>query len=153
MKGQESVWDYPRPPEWRAEGRSILVQESGVKIAETTRSIKICETASPPTFYLPEKDVDQTTLLPCAGSSFCEWKGRAVYWATKTNPSEPIGWSYPDPSSNFAVLKNYYSFYPNKVECFLDGERVKGQPGGFYGGWVTKEIIGPYKGEPGTSGW
>ena len=150
--GQESVWDYPRPPAIREDRRIVEVRAASGRIARSCHAIRICETASPPTFYLPPDDVDMSLLEPAPGQSFCEWKGVAVYWRL-AGTREAVGWSYPGPQAPFARLRNWLSFYPGRIACFVDGERVRPQPGGFYGGWITDEIVGPCKGEPGTGGW
>ena len=111
------------------------------------------ETASPPTFYLPPDDVAWDDLVAIAGSSVCEWKGPARYFALAVEPATPVAWCYPDPSEKFSALKDFVSFYPGRIACFVDGERVQPQPGQFYGGWITADIAGPFKGEPGTGGW
>lgn len=152
-KGQESVWDYPRPPAIRADNRLVEVTHGGVDLARSTRTCRVCETASPPSFYLPSEDVDLDQLVSIQGSSVCEWKGRAVYWALATSPEQPLAWSYPKPRARFQKLRDYLSFYPGRAECYVAGERVKPQAGGFYGGWITSEITGPFKGDPGTGGW
>jgi uncharacterized protein (DUF427 family) len=153
--GQESVWDYPRPPICVDDTRRVIVEHGGILIANTTRAVRVLETASPPTVYVPPTDINFEMLERSAGSSFCEWKGAATYWSLHLNGHniKNVGWSYENPSPAFAAIKSYLSFYPAKLECTLDGETVRPQPGGFYGGWLTDEIIGPYKGEHGTSGW
>ncbi len=153
--GQESVWDYPRPPVCVEDSREIVVRMGDVVVARTVNAIRILETASPPTFYLPPSDINFETLQAAKGSSFCEWKGAATYWSLNVGGSviKNVGWSYEAPSPSFASIKSYLSFYPAKLECTVAGQLVRPQPGGFYGGWVTDEIIGPYKGEPGTGGW
>ncbi len=151
--GQESVWDYPRPPVIVADTRRVVVGDADAPIADTVAAVRVLETASPPTFYLPPDDVDRTRLVQADGSSFCEWKGSARYWATHDRPDEPIGWDYPSPFDDFGSLAGFLSFYPARVRCTVDGEVVRPQGGGFYGGWVTDEIVGPFKGDPGTQGW
>lgn len=152
--GFESVWDYPRPPRVSADGRLVLVRSDEQVIAETRRAVRVCETASPPTFYLPAADVDTSCLTPVQGQSVCEWKGVARYWALAGVPAlEPVAWCYPQPNAAFAGLRDRFAFYPGRVACFVDGERVRPQPGRFYGGWVTDELAGPFKGEPGTEHW
>jgi len=114
----------------------------------------VLETASPPTVYLPPEDVVLDQLRAMAGSSFCEWKGAARYWGlTRAPDAPPVAWSYPMPLPPFGPLRGWLSFYPGRVACFLDGERVRPQEGGFYGGWVTSAIVGPWKGAPGTTHW
>lgn len=153
--GQESVWDYPRPPAIVVDQRRVEVRLGDLVIADSRQGYRILETASPPTFYIPPDSVHTELLEPCAGRSVCEWKGVARYWALKIprRSSQPIGWSYPRPTPPFEGIASYFSFYPARVECFVDGERVSPQPGGFYGGWVTSEIVGPFKGQPGTGQW
>jgi len=151
---QESVWDYPRPPALRNSNQLVEVKNGSVVIASSERSARVLETASPPTVYLPPEDVNMDLLQPIPGESFCEWKGAAAYWGLKTNPNQAaIGWSYPDPSAPFAILRDWLCFYPGRVACFIAGERVRPQEGGFYGGWVTDCIVGPWKGAPGRSHW
>lgn len=153
--GEESVWDYPRPPRIAPDARTVVVRAGAVELARTTRALRVLETASPPTFYLPREDVRTTFLARADGTSWCEWKGAATYWdvVLPDRRLESVAWSYEDPSPEFAALRGCVSFYPARVACFVDDVRVAAQPGGFYGGWVTPEIVGPYKGEPGTSGW
>jgi len=153
--GQESVWDYPRPPALVPDLREVLVEVSGLEIARSRRAVRVLETASPPTFYLPPGDVRMTLLEPVVGASFCEWKGEARYWTVVTPDRrlERVAWSYPHPMPAFASLRDHLSFYPGRLACWIDGERVRPQPGDFYGGWLTNEIVGPVKGGPGSSGW
>ena len=150
---QESVWDYPRPPAIEACGGRVEVLDGPVRIAGSTRAFRVLETASPPTLYIPPDDVQTDRLLRVPGSSYCEWKGAAVYWALARDLSEPVAWSYPDPEPAFEVIRDHLAFYPGRIECRLDDERVRPQGGGFYGGWVTDAIVGPWKGEDGTGAW
>jgi uncharacterized protein (DUF427 family) len=152
---QESVWDYPRPPAIVVDKRRVEVRLGDLVIADSIQNYRILETASPPTFYIPPHSVNMELLELCAGSSVCEWKGVARYWALKIPqpPSQSVGWSYPNPNPAFEAIAGYFSFYPARVECFVGGERVRPQPSEFYGGWVTSEIVGPIKGEPGTGQW
>ncbi len=153
-EGQESVWDYPRPPRLVADNRTVEVRSGSVVIARSNRTVRVLETASPPTFYIPPADVVSDRLVPAAGTSVCEWKGAARYWSITDRPeTRPIGWSYPAPPARYEQIRDYLSFYPGRVECYVAGERVRPQPGGFYGGWLTGEIVGPVKGEPGTGHW
>jgi uncharacterized protein (DUF427 family) len=153
-EGQESVWDYPRPPKVEADVRRVLVTTAGARLAATERSLRVLETASPPTFYLPFASVDFTLLQEVPGSSWCEWKGAARYWALVSGSSDrPVAWDYPKPRARFLRLRGHLSFYPGRVDCFVDDRRVEPQPGGFYGGWITPEIVGPFKGDPGTGHW
>ncbi len=153
--GQESVWDYPRPPELVADRRLVEVRVGELLIARTRGALRVLETASPPTFYLPAGDVRTDLLQRAGGQSFCEWKGRASYFDLGA-PSGVIAqaaWSYEQPLEAFARITGHISFYPGRIACYVDGEAVRPQAGGFYGGWVTAEIVGPYKGEAGTGGW
>jgi uncharacterized protein (DUF427 family) len=154
--GQESVWDYPRPPALTPDGRLVTVHAGARLIAQTRRAVRVLETASPPTFYLHPDDVDAQWLQRAPGSSHCEWKGDAAYWSVLGEGGavlERAGWSYPEPRARFTAIAGFFSFYPALLICQVDGERVWPQPGGFYGGWLTREIVGPVKGEPGTGGW
>ncbi len=147
--GEESVWDYPRPPAIIQDSRTVTVKCGDELIAETNRAIRILETASPPTFYIPKEDINTDLLITYPGSSACEWKGNAKYWSVQIGSSihQGIAWSYPDPFEDYIKIKDHLSFYPAKVDCYINGEKVRPQPGGFYGGWITNEIIGPFKGE------
>jgi uncharacterized protein (DUF427 family) len=152
--GQESVWDYPRPPRLKVCRRTVVVSAGGHELARSTRALRVCETASPPTYYIPGEDVNLDALRAVPGESFCEWKGTAQYWGLVDQPErEAVGWSYPEPNPAFADLQGCIAFYPGRVECTVDGERVRPQPSHFYGGWVTDELVGPWKGEPGTESW
>lgn len=151
--GQESVWDYPRPPVVVADDRLVEVGDPDDPLARSRRARRVLETASPPTFYLPIDDVRRERLVRAAGRSFCEWKGEARYWASADRPDVPIAWDYPEPFPEFEVLAEHLAFYPGRIGCTVAGEVVRAQPGGFYGGWITDEIVGPFKGEPGTQGW
>lgn len=154
--GQESVWDYPRPPCIQRDTRRVTVHAGAALIADTTRAARVLETASPPTFYLPPHDIDMARLRAAPGGSMCEWKGLAAYWSVLGDDDrwlEAIGWSYPEPTQAFAGIAGWLSFYPARLACVVDGETVRAQPGGFYGGWMTDGIAGPVKGDPGTGGW
>lgn len=154
MAGQESVWDYPRPPALVADSRRIRVTNAaGQVVADTGAAIRVLETASPPTVYIRPSDVDSALLVAAPGSSFCEWKGPAEYWAEQDTPELVVGWSYPKPFNEFTRIAGWYSFYPGRIHCEIDDEVVRPQEGGFYGGWVTNEIVGPWKGQSGTSAW
>ncbi|KAI8612700.1 hypothetical protein BC830DRAFT_1135603 [Chytriomyces sp. MP71] len=159
--GQESVWDYPRPPAIVPDPRAVTVKALGKEtpiVNGSLNAIRICETAAPPTWYLPKSDVDTTKLVRVADqSSFCEWKGAATYWALTEAPGKAVAWSYESPRKEFQAIAGHICFYPSRVECYVQGkettERVRPQPSEFYGGWVTNEIVGPFKGEAGTSHW
>lgn len=153
--GQESVWDYPRPPRTERDRRDVVVRVGQTVVGRSQRSWRVLETAGPPTFYLPPEDVVLELLEPSSAQSWCEWKGEARYWRLKGSghDSDPVAWSYPDPLSEFEQLRGYLSFYPSRIECYVGSVRVIPQPGGFYGGWITPEVVGPFKGEPGSEGW
>jgi uncharacterized protein (DUF427 family) len=152
--GQESVWDYPRPPALAPDSRLVEVYYGDQMIASSSTIFRVLETASPPTFYIPPADVYLELLSFAAGRSICEWKGTAQYWALSSNPDYGVvAWSYPDPAPSFSRIRDCLAFYPAAVKCFVAGERVRAQPGRFYGGWITDEIVGPFKGEPGTEHW
>lgn len=155
--GQESVWDYPRPPRLELDTRRVLVRAGEVVIADTRAALRLLETASPPTFYLPPEDVDPSRVIPAQGSSRCEWKGVARYFDVEL-PGQDLrlanaAWGYPSPFDDYARLAGYLAFYATKLDCSVDGEPVTPQPGGLYGGWITHELVGPFKGDPGSGGW
>ena len=153
-QGQRSVWDFPRPPILEEVHKLIEVKHEGQIVAKTTSGAAILETASPPTYYIPPEDVVQEDLLKLTNkTSMCEWKGKATYWSLKVQPTLPVAWSYAYPFPPFEQLKDYFAFYPQTLSCFVNGERVTPQPGEFYAGWITKDLCGPFKGEPGTGHW
>ncbi|HEX2031010.1 MAG TPA: DUF427 domain-containing protein [Actinomycetota bacterium] len=154
--GQESVWDYPRPPRIEPSRRPVRVAFAGETLAASDRALRVLETAGPPTYYVPLDDVTPDVLVPVEGhTTVCEWKGVARYFDVVAGGRRArlAAWSYPSPSPGYEGLAGYVSFYPRRVECFLGDERVRPQPGGYYGGWITSEIVGPFKGEAGTEGW
>jgi uncharacterized protein (DUF427 family) len=154
--GQESVWDYPRPPALVPSDEVIEVVLAGRPVAATTRSYRVLETSHPPTYYLPPEAFVAGSLRPAAGSSVCEWKGRAVYFDLVAGDAvaEAVAWSYPTPAEAFVPIAGWISLYPGRVDAVtVDGERVRPQPGTFYGGWVTDRVVGPFKGVPGSAGW
>jgi uncharacterized protein (DUF427 family) len=154
--GQESVWDYPRPPRLEREARRIVVVLNGVTVADTTAALRVLETSHPPTYYLPPGDFAPGALVAAPGGSFCEWKGSARYWTVRAGGKAAVGvgWSYPDPTPGFAALRDHVALYCAAMDrCEVGGEVATPQPGGFYGGWVTSWVTGPFKGEPGTLGW
>lgn len=147
--GQESVWDYPRPPRLEPTSRRILVVFNGVVIAETQQAQRVLETSHPPVYYLPPADVRRDLLHPSEHTSFCEWKGMARYLSLEVGDriAENVAWYYPTPAPAFAAIRDWIAFYPSRVDaCYVDDERVQPQPGDFYGGWITSEIVGPFKG-------
>ncbi len=156
-RGLESVWDYPRPPRLEESRRRIRVVHGGVTIAETTRAMRILETSHPPVYYLPPEDVRKEFVSASRQrGSFCEFKGVASYWDVVVGDEVSAGaaWSYAKPTGSFAGLKDYLAFYVSRVdECWVDEERVQAQAGDFYGGWITGDVTGPFKGAAGTLGW
>ncbi len=153
-KGQRSVWDFPRPPAIEEVNKEVVVQFKGETLVKTNLALAVLETASPPTYYIPRGDIEMNLLKEISGkSSFCEWKGKANYWALKENSNKSIAWSYAEPFSEFEVLKNHLAFYPQHLDCYIGGDQVKAQPGEFYAGWITPDLIGPFKGESGTGHW
>jgi uncharacterized protein (DUF427 family) len=154
--GQESVWDYPRPPLLVKDARPVLVKAGDVTIADTRAAHRLLETSHPPSFYLPMGDVDRDRLVEVGGGSFCEWKGKAVYFdvIVPGGRLSRVAWSYPEPiDGDFAAIAGHVAFYAKELACFVGGARVTPQSGGFYGGWITPELCGPFKGDPGSSGW
>lgn len=154
--GQESVWDYPRPPRLEPCTCHIQIFFAQTLIVETQRAFRVLETSHPPTYYLPPDDVRMEYMQRSAGGSFCEFKGAAIYYTLRVGSKEApsVAWAYPRPTRGFEPLANYLAFFVEPMDgCFVDGERVIAQPGGFYGGWITSKVVGPFKGGPGTRGW
>jgi uncharacterized protein (DUF427 family) len=153
--GQLSVWDFPRPPRLVAEPREVVIAWGGVEVARTRQALLVLETSHPPSVYLPWSDVQRALLRPAPGGSFCEWKGPARYWSlvdgARSLPA--VGWSYPRPLAGAEALADTVAFYPAQLQCTVGGAPVRAQPGGFYGGWITPELVGPFKGAPGSEGW
>lgn len=154
--GQESVWDYPRPPRVENTSRHLQVIFEGVVIADTRRAKRVLETSHPPVYYIPPQDVRMEYLRENPDGTWCEWKGLALYYDLEVNGrSVPLAaWFYPLPTRIYEEMKGYIAFYPQRVDtCTVDGEVVVPQPGEFYGGWITQDVVGPFKGEPGTAEW
>jgi uncharacterized protein (DUF427 family) len=161
--GQESVWDYPRPPRLEHTTHDIEVVLGGVVVARTRVPLRVLETSHPPTYYLPMDCFVPGALRPAAGGSFCEWKGQAAYLdivggvpdgADGPAVAPRAAWHYPTPTRAYADIAGHVALYPGAVDrCTVDGEVVRPQPGGFYGGWVTSAVVGPFKGDPGTMFW
>jgi uncharacterized protein (DUF427 family) len=154
--GQESVWDYPRPPRLERTGALLEVVLGGEVVAATRDGWRVLETSHPPTYYLPPEAFADGVVRPTAGSSWCEWKGQAAYFdlVTPARTAPRAAWTYPDPSPAYADLAGALAVMAAAVdECRVDGEVVTAQPGGFYGGWITAAVAGPFKGGPGSSGW
>ena len=155
--GQESVWDYPRPPRLESSSRRVRIIFNEVPIAETTAALRMLETSHPPVYYIPANDVrmEYLSVVP-RRQTFCEWKGQARYYTLQVGDRiEPeVAWDYPEPVARYAEIVGHLAFYPSRMDaCYLDEERVQAQAGDFYGGWITQEIVGPFKGGPGTWGW
>lgn len=154
--GQESVWDYPRPPKLEPTSSRIVVEHEGVTIADTTRGWRVLETSHPPSYYLPPEDMDMSLLVASQHTSWCEWKGQATYYGIQVGQAwvPDAAWAYPIPTDSFAAIKDHLSLYPQLVDtCWVDGDLVTPVEGSFYGGWVTSKVVGPFKGGPGTMGW
>lgn len=153
---KESVWSYPRPPRVEPSRRHVVIEVGGRTLADTRGAWRVLETSHPPTWYLPPADVATDLLRPADRRTICEFKGQARY-IDIVLPDRTIalaGWCYPDPRHGFEDIADCYCFYPSKMDaCFVDGERVRAQDGDFYGGWITSELEGPFKGAPGTMGW
>lgn len=154
--GQESVWDYPRPPRVEPSRERIRIAVGGELVAEAFQSLRVLETSHPPSYYLPAAAFVEGAMMPAAGSTVCEWKGRARY-ADLLGGSARVqraAWTYPEPADGFSELLGHWAVMPGgHVTCWIDDERVVPQQGGFYGGWITRRVVGPFKGGPGTRGW
>jgi len=153
--GQESVWDYPRPPAILSESRLVEVHAGPRNLASSSRAVRVCETGSPPTLYLPPEDIAMDMLLMSPTRSFCEWKGQARYYRLRDaeGAGSDVAWCYPEPLAGFEPYAGWLCFYPGRVACSLGGESVRPQAGDYYGGWITSDVVGPFKGEPGTAHW
>jgi len=154
--GQESVWDYPRPPALRRCGKRVRILLRGEVLADTTAALCVLETSHPPTYYLPPADVDMRYLKEVPGTSVCEWKGMASYYDIDCNGEiyPRVAWTYHHPAPSYLELEDHIAFYAHVMDaCYVGDDRVLPQPGNFYGGWITPDVVGPFKGEPGTMGW
>jgi uncharacterized protein (DUF427 family) len=154
--GQESVWDYPRPPRVEPTDETVEILLGGQLVARSTRSLRVLETSHPPTYYLPVADFTEGALRPAAGSSWCEFKGTAAYLDVVGGGviARGAAWTYPEPTPGFEALIGHVAVMPGAMdECRVDGQVVTPQEGGFYGGWITSRVVGPFKGAPGTRGW
>ena len=154
--GQESVWDYPRPPAVEPVKARLQVWFSGVSLADTVRGLRVVETSCPPVYYFPPEDVHVNFLTQMVHTTLCEWKGVATYWSVsiRGRRQEAIGWSYADPEPGYECLRRHFAFYPRITDaCYVGAEQAQPQPGDYYGGWVTSTIVGPFKGAPGTQLW
>ncbi len=155
-KNQESVWDYPRPPRLEDSSRHIKIVVAGKTVADSIRTKRVLETSHPPVYYIPPDDVDMSLLRSAVGRTWCEWKGEASYYdiVVGDRTIHQAAWAYASPTRRFAGIQDYLAWYPSKMDlCTVDGEVVQAQEGDFYGGWITSEIVGPFKGAPGTMDW
>jgi len=153
---QESVWDYPRPPRIEPTMKRIRVVFNGETIADTTRALRVLETSHPPVYYIPPQDVKMNLLTSTRRHTFCEFKGTAAYWTIRVGDkvADNAAWSYPSPNDDYDAIAEYIAFYPAHMDaCYVDDEQVQAQAGDFYGGWITSNIVGPFKGGAGTQGW
>jgi uncharacterized protein (DUF427 family) len=153
---QESVWDYPRPPRLEDSTRHVQIVVDGKIIADSVWAKRVLETSHPPVYYIPLEDIDMALLRAISGGTWCEWKGEASYFdmiiGNRVIPR--VAWTYSNPTARFDTIQHYIAFYPSKMDhCTVDGEKVRAQEGDFYGGWITPDIVGPFKGAPGTMGW
>jgi uncharacterized protein (DUF427 family) len=150
LSAKESVWDYPRPPRVEKTSKRVQVVFNGVVIAETVRAKRVLETGHPPVYYIPPEDIRMEYLAPTSKSTTCEFKGKAIYYDIRVNAKSATsaGWSYPDPAEGYQEIVNHIAFYPRLMDaCFVDGERVVPEPGQYFGGWITGDIVGPFEGE------
>ncbi len=155
-KGKESVWDYPRPPRVEAYQGLIQIVHRDITVVNSTRAQRVLETSHPPVYYMPREDILMDVLFPTSRKTVCEFKGVASYWGIDIEGQRlvDVAWSYENPRPGYQAIKGHLAFYPGKMEkCYVDGEKVIAQPGDFYGGWVTSNITGPFKGRAGTQGW
>lgn len=160
QEGQESVWDYPRPPRVEPVTTRVRVVVAGVTLADSVNAMRVLETSHPPVYYLPQTDIEMAHLTLTERTTFCEFKGAARYWTLRVGDREVsreihnVAWSYPNPARGFEAIRDHLAFSPSKVDaCYVGDERVQAQAGDFYGGWITENIVGPFKGGPGTGGW
>lgn len=154
--GQESVWDYPRPPRVEPVPERVRVVVGGTTIADSTAALRVLETAGAPVYYMPRRDIRMDLLRPSPHRTWCEWKGEASYWSLHdgTRDVSNVAWTYEQPKPGYEAITGHLAFYAGRVdEAWLGDERATPQPGRFYGGWVTSRIVGPFKGEAGTEGW
>ena len=154
--GQESVWDYPRPPRIEDCTGHVRVVFNDLVIADTHTAKRVLETSHPPVYYIPPRHIQMHCLMKSPLTSWCEFKGNAHYYTVVVNKKEVknAAWYYPEPTPEFLALKDHVAFYPGLMDaCYVNGEKVKAQEGDFYAGWITRNIVGPFKGEAGTGGW
>ncbi|MEO8176374.1 MAG: DUF427 domain-containing protein [Sphingomicrobium sp.] len=154
--GQRSVWDFPRPAIAERCSAHVMIEHMRHVIADTHSSVRTIETSHPPSYYFPPNAIAPGVLRRAGGGSFCEWKGSALYWDVVIGARvlSRVGWSYPDPTPAFEMLRDHIAFYAAPFDhCSVDGETVVPQPGSFYGGWITSDLAGPFKGVPGSWDW
>lgn len=154
--GQESVWDYPRPPRVEPITKHIRIEFAGIVLADSRQLFRVIETAGPPVYYLPRQDIQMAYLEPSRQKALCEWKGISRYWSARVadRVAENVAWSYPEPWDGFRAIKDHLAFRAGPMDrCLVDGQLVTPQPGKYYGGWITPDIVGPFKGEPGSERW
>jgi uncharacterized protein (DUF427 family) len=154
--GQESVWDYPRPPRVEKTAKRLRVMFNGIEIANTINAYRVLETSHPPAYYLPQSDILMQYFTLTSRQTFCEFKGSASYWTINVGDkvAQNVVWMYANPSKGYEVIQNHLSFYASYMDaCYVDDQRVTPQDGDFYGGWITSDIVGPFKGGLGTWGW
>jgi len=153
----ERVWDYPRPPAVTPCAHRVRLELAGQVLADSTRALRVLETSHPPTIYLPPEDVRSDLLAPSDGRrTWCEFKGAADYFDAVVGGRRvrAVAWTFPDPSPGYAALRDHLAFYPGRVDgAWMGDERVQAQEGDFYGGWITADLVGPFKGPRGTLGW
>jgi uncharacterized protein (DUF427 family) len=154
--GQESVWDYPRPPLVEASIRHIRVYFTDILVADSRRTKRVLETAGPPVYYIPQEDIQMAYLEPALNRALCEWKGFSQYWIVHVGESIVLNaaWSYPEPWKGYESIQDNIAFNATMMSaCYVDDMEVVPQPGEYYGGWITPEIVGPFKGIPGSERW
>ncbi len=153
--GEESVWDYPRPPRLERTDRLVRVELAGLVVASSQRAHRVLETSQPPAYYVDPADVQMHLLTPSTHHTFCEWKGLASYYdvVVPEARADQAAWTYLDPTPAFEAIRGHVAFYAQQLECFMDDERVVANAGTFYGGWITRDIVGPFKGGAGSAHW
>ena len=154
--GRESVWDYPRPPRLEDFSGRIRIVFNGKTIVDTNRAKRVLETSHPPIYYIPPDDIDPECLKPASGESWCEWKGAARYFDVEIGDERAAkaAWYYPSPTEGFREIAGHVAFYPGPMDaCYVNDELVQPQEGGFYGGWITSDVAGPFKGNRGSEYW
>ncbi len=149
------MWDYPRPPRLELTTRHLVVALAGVTVADTTRAHRVLETSQPPAYYLDPADVRIERLVPSTHATFCEWKGQASYFDVVVGDTvaASAAWTYRSPTPGFVAIRDHLGFYAQVLDCSVDGEAVVGNEGTFYGGWITRDVVGPFKGGVGTAHW